>query len=104
MLVVREELKMKIWGNVPSVTGVYGSKGKIDKAAQVQETSSKMDELSISGTAKDYSVVMKALLQVPDVRQDKVNEISQRIESGNYSVNSTDIAEKIVSSLTPKDI
>ena len=66
MLVVREELKMKIWGNVPSVTGVYGSKGKIDKAAQVQETSSKMDELSISGTAKDYSVVMKALLQVPD--------------------------------------
>lgn len=104
MLVVREELKMKIWGNVPSVTGVYGSKGKIDKAAQVQETSSKRDELSISGTAKDYSVVMKALLQVPDVRQDKVNEISQRIESGNYSVNSTDIAEKIVSSLTPKDI
>lgn len=95
---------MKIWGNVPSVTGVYGSKGKIDKAAQVQETSSKRDELSISGTAKDYSVVMKALLQVPDVRQDKVNEISQRIESGNYSVNSTDIAEKIVSSLTPKDI
>ena len=38
----------------------------------------KRDELSISGAAKDYSVVMKALQQVPDVRQDKINEITQR--------------------------
>lgn len=95
---------MKIWGNVPSVTGVYGSKGKIDRTAQVQGAASKRDELSISGTAKDYSVVMKALQQVPDVRQDKIDEISKKIESGNYSVSSTDIADKIISSLISKEI
>ncbi|MGI6050153.1 MAG: flagellar biosynthesis anti-sigma factor FlgM [Acetivibrionales bacterium] len=95
---------MKIWGNVPSVTGVYGKNGKIGKTSKIQETSTKRDELSISGAAKDYSVVMKALQQVPDVRQDKINEITQRIESGNYSVSSTDIVDRMVSSLTKKDI
>lgn len=90
---------MKIWGNVPNVTGIYGSKGRVNNTTKVPETSYKRDELSISGTAKDFSIVMKALQQVPDVRQDKVEEISQKIENGTYSVKSTDIADKIVSSL-----
>lgn len=90
---------MKIWGNIPKVTGIYSSNGRVDNAANVKKLSSKKDELSISGTAKDYSVVMKALKQIPDVRQDKVDEISQKMESGNYFVDSHDIVDKIISSI-----
>lgn len=95
---------MKIWGNIPKVSGVYGNTGRIDKPTKVSEISSKKDELSISGTAKDFSVVMKALKAVPDIRQDKVNEILQSMESGNYSVKASDIADKIVSSLKVKEL
>jgi negative regulator of flagellin synthesis FlgM len=47
---------------------------------------------------------MKALRQIPDIRQDKVDEIAQKIERGQYSVKSSDVAGKIVESLQAKKI
>lgn len=95
---------MKIWGNIPKVSGVYGNSGKIDRPTKVGEVASKKDEFSISGTAKDFTSVMNALRNVPDIRQDKVDEIAQRIERGQYSVKATDVAGKIVESLQTKKI
>jgi negative regulator of flagellin synthesis FlgM len=95
---------MKIWGNIPKVSGVYGNTGKVGKPSKVGEISSKKDEFSISGTAKDFTNVMKALRQIPDIRQDKVDEIAQKIERGQYSVKSSDVAGKIVESLQAKKI
>lgn len=87
---------MKIWGNIPKVSGVYGNTNKIDKTSKVGEISSRKDELTISGTAKDFNVAMKALRGIPDVRQNKVNEISQKIERGEYSVSESEIADRIL--------
>ncbi|HHW23083.1 MAG TPA: flagellar biosynthesis anti-sigma factor FlgM [Clostridiaceae bacterium] len=95
---------MKIWGNIPKVSGVYGNSGKINRPSRVGEVSSKKDEFSISGTAKDFTNVMRILRQIPDIRQDRVNEIKQKIESGQYSVQASDVAEKIVESLEAKKI
>ncbi|MCX7774183.1 MAG: flagellar biosynthesis anti-sigma factor FlgM [Clostridia bacterium] len=95
---------MKIWGNVPNVSGVYGNTSKINKTTKVGEVASKKDELSISGAAKDFSVVMKALRQVPDVRMDKVNEIAQKMERGEYNVSAKDVAGKMVDSLTSRKL
>lgn len=101
---IREELTMKIWGNIPKVSGVYGNTGKFDKPVKVGEASSKKDELSISGTAKDFGIAMKKLRQIPDVRQDKINEIIQKMDCGNYSVKASDVAEKIVTSFNGSKI
>ncbi|HHY63740.1 MAG TPA: flagellar biosynthesis anti-sigma factor FlgM [Clostridiaceae bacterium] len=95
---------MKIWGEIPKVSGVYGNTGKISKPYRVGETSAKKDEFSISGTAKDFTNVMKALKQIPDVRQDKVDELRQKIERGQYSVKASDVAEKIVEALQTRKI
>lgn len=95
---------MKIWGNIPKVSGVYGNTSKIDKPSRVGEVSSKKDELTISGAAKDFNVVMKALRKVPDIRQDKVNDISQKMERGEYSVESSEVADKIVDALKNRKI
>ncbi len=95
---------MKIWGNIPKVSGVYGNTSKIEKLSKVGETASKKDELTISGTAHDFNVVMKALRQIPDVRQGKVNDISQKIERGEYSISSRDVAAKIVDTLSTDKI
>ena len=87
---------MKIWGDIPKVSGVYGSTGKIGKIYRVDETAPKKDELTISGTAQDFNVVMKALRQVPDVRKDRVDEIAQKMERGEYKVKASEIAEKMI--------
>ncbi len=95
---------MKIWGNIPKVSGVYGNTSKIDKLSRVSEVASKKDELTISGTAQDFNVVMKALRQVPDVRQEKVNDILQKMEHREYSVTSRDVAAKIVEAMKTEKI
>lgn len=95
---------MKIWGEVPRVPGIYNKNmktGKIDKAPQ---TASKKDVLSISDTAKDYQAVIRALKNVPDIRQDKINKLIGDYQSGNYDVRGKDIAEKIIKSIIDKKV
>ena len=57
---------------------------------------SQTDALSISSKAKDYQVARKALSDIPDVREDKVNDIKARIQNGTYEVSAEDFAQKLV--------
>jgi len=89
---------MKIWGEIPKISGIYDNvkkTNKIDKAA----AATKKDVLSISEQAKDYQTAIRAMRDVPDIRTEKVAAISEKYESGKYDVNGRDIAEKILKSL-----
>ena len=93
---------MKIWGEIPRILGVYDKNknvGKVDKSSGV---ASKKDVVSISNQAKDYQTIMKALRDIPDVRQDRVNELMQKFESGSYDVSGKDIADSIIKSVIDK--
>jgi negative regulator of flagellin synthesis FlgM len=54
------------------------------------------DQVVLSKTAQDFSQVMNALRNVPDIREDKVNEVLQRMESGKYNVNGKEIMDKLM--------
>lgn len=95
---------MRISGDGPKITPVYGGAKKIGQAYGVASVAPKKDELTISGAAKDFQTVMKALKDVPDVRQDKVSEIGSQMESGTYSVDSGDVSSKIIESLMSRRI
>ena len=95
---------MKIWGNVPGVTPVYNSKARVDNVSGTREVAGKKDELTISGQAKDFSLIMKALRNVPDVRETKVAELSGPVQDGTYKVASDHVADKIISSFSAKRI
>ena len=89
---------MKIWGDIPRISGIYDKQkntGRIEKGSGVF---SKKDVVSISGQAKDFQTVMKAVRNVPDIRADRVKELAEKFESGNYNVSGRDIAEKIIKS------
>ncbi len=93
---------MKITGDFFNVSKVYDSKkpvGKIDKTSSV---ASKKDVVSISSNAKDYQTVAKALREVPDIRQNKVDEFSEAYRSGGYDVNGREIIEKLGKSILDK--
>ncbi len=89
---------------------------RIDKLANIYETYNKQtvtkykatqkvdkkDEVALSGTAKDFQSVYKALSNIPDVRQDKVDALKEKIASGNYNVDAKEVAEKMLSSFDIK--
>ena len=102
---------MKILNNIPKILDTYNkNKNKISnkqKVLDLKDTKSKeisndnaiqKDAVSISSDAKYLNIALKALKNIPDVREDKVKELTEKIESGTYHIDSRKIAEKILNS------
>ena len=95
---------MKIWGEIPKVSGIYSKKKSVGKADIADKLSSKTDAVSISKEAKDIQTVMKALKNTPDIRSDLVDRLKEKYEVGEYEVKETDIADKILKSVMDKKV
>jgi len=65
---------------------------KIEKGKNAQH----IDKLEISEQARDFQAVLNAIKNIPDVRQDKIDELKDKIMSGNYNISAKDIIEKLV--------
>lgn len=55
------------------------------------------DQYHMSESGKSYQVAKKSVQEAPDVRAEKVAELKNRIDTGNYYVSSEAFAEKILS-------
>lgn len=64
----------------------------------------KKDRVEISQIGKDFQIAKQVVAQAPDIRQDKVNELKQRMASGTYNVSSEEVADKMVESYFNKSI
>lgn len=95
---------MRIPGDIPKISGLYDKQKNLNKIDKNSAVASKKDAVSISAQAKDFQTVLKALKDVPDIRQGKVNELSARYESGNYNIDGNDIAEKVINSVFDKKV
>lgn len=95
---------MKIWGEIPKVSGVYDKKRSVGKVEGENIVRSTKDLLSISTAGKDYQTVLNALKDTPDIRKDVVDKLKDRYEAGEYEVKETDIADKILKSVTDKEL
>lgn len=87
---------MRISGNVSGVSGIYTNDKKISKVENVNKLSLGRDDIKISNKAKDYSVAMNALKNIPDIRQDRVDEVAKKLANNEYEVSGDDIADKIL--------
>ena len=54
------------------------------------------DKIEISPEAKIQQAAMKALKQLPDIREDKVSDIKQQIKDGLYKPTADQIMEKML--------
>lgn len=59
--------------------------------------SEKKDKVNVSTRAKEFQIALKAAMSSPSVREDKVNDIKNKINNNSYNVSSEDIADKIIS-------
>lgn len=83
---------------VQSVLKAYGEQSKTAKNTKTEKQGAfqKKDEVVLSSEGKEFAQILQSVKNLPDIREDKVKEIAQRIDSGNYQVDSKDIAEKIM--------
>lgn len=72
------------------------SSNNINKSKKT-ERGSYGDRLELSRTGNDYSFAKQVMAQIPDIREDKVNDIKERMKSGTYNVSMEEVAEKIIS-------
>jgi len=54
------------------------------------------DKLLISSMGKDYNTARTALSSTPDIREDLIYSIKERIKNGTYEVSGEAFAEKIL--------
>lgn len=95
---------MKIQGEIPKVSKVYDSQKNINKTDKGNKITTQKDVVSISDQGRDFQMVMKALRDIPDIRQDKVEKLQKQIESGKYKVSGKDIADSVLRNITEKKI
>jgi len=83
---------------IQNIMKIYADQNKVTKSAKPQGSglAPKTDEVILSTQAQEFSQIYKALKAMPDVRNDKVKEFSDRIAQGDYSVEAKDVAEKMV--------
>lgn len=93
---------MRIPGDISKITGIYGSQKNTGRISKTGAIVSKKDVLSISNEAKDFQTVTRALKDVPDVRQNRVDELLDKFETGSYNVSGQDVAEKVLKSVFDK--
>lgn len=82
---------------IQNIMKIY-AENKPAKSGKLQGSSpaGKKDEVILSSQAQEIGQIYQALKAMPEVREDKIKEISDRIAQGNYSVEAKDVAEKMI--------
>ena len=82
--------------NVNKIDSTFGSYTNQTTAKRPQKPLAKTDQVSFSATAQDFNTAREALAKIPDIRTQRVKELSAQIEAGRYNISSQDIATKII--------
>lgn len=85
---------------ISSISQIYKTyEAKPVTANKKVASANKKDKLNVSDKAKEFQVALKAAMSAPTIREDKVNEIKDKINNNSYNVSAEDIADKIISYL-----
>ena len=85
-------MRIDAYNQIAQVYGVQQSA----KTQKTQGTSSVRDQVSISQAGRDYQIAKKAVSEASDIREDKVAQLKNMIDSGEYQVSADDFASKLL--------
>lgn len=83
---------------VQGIVKVYGEQNKLNKGIKQEKSDSaqSQDEVILSTNAQEFGQYLSSLQSMSGVRQDKVKDLSERIQSGTYEVDARAVAEKML--------
>lgn len=84
--------------NVQNIAKLYGEQTKVSKTGKTAANTpvQKQDEVILSSQAQGFGPLLQKLQNMPEVRQERVAELSESIASGEYQIAAKDIAEKLL--------
>ena len=77
------------------ITQLYSAQ-KTVKTQKTQGRSSVSDQVTISRAGYDYQIAKAAVSEASDIREDKVAQLKNMVDSGTYKVNPDDFASKLL--------
>jgi len=83
--------------SIGKITSVVIPKTRAADAPEL-DGSGAADRLDISGRAKEVAAGLRALKAAPEVRQDKVDSVAERLREGKLGISADDIASRIIGS------
>lgn len=95
MMISRAQINQILKVYKTSSVGKIGPSGRPDE----QPAGTGADVLHISVSPQDVSMVKSIIKALPDVREEKVREISRRLREGTYHVEPEEVAEKLLGRL-----
>lgn len=84
---------MKVY-NTSQIHAVY-QKQKMRKTDRVGHPTHQSLDIQISDQGKEFQFAIERLRQVPDVRREKVDEISKKVKDGTYKVDTLKLAQSM---------
>lgn len=81
-------------GGLTQVQQVYNAQKK--SGVQKKADKSFADQVQISSIGKDYQTAKAAVTNSPDVREELVASLKERIQNGTYEVSGGDFADKLI--------
>ena len=95
-------MRISAYNQVAQVYGKQSVKKSYNSGA-IGITSA-IDRVSLSATGRDMQVANAALSSVPDVREEKVQELKASIANGTYQVSAESFADKLMAAFDEKSI
>lgn len=89
-----EQVKQVLQGYVRQVEGKKAGKVKADnkKAGGLNPK----DSVTITARSKEAEKAKELFEKLPEVRSDLVNDLKEKVKSGDYKVTSKEVADKII--------
>jgi len=72
------------------------------KVRDNEKTIQGKDKIEISEKARDFQVAMQAFQKLPEIREEKIKEISNAIKNGTYRPTAKEVAEKMLERIKPR--
>lgn len=74
------------------------------KAQKTEDLKSKSDSVTITMRSEEARKAKEVYDKLPEIRQDLVDDLKERVKSGDYEVSSKEIADKIVHRMVVDEI
>ena len=69
---------------------------KSTRTSAVKNVNAPRDQVHISSAGKDFQIAKQAVANASDIREDKVAELKNKVDSGSYQVDAGDFACKLL--------
>lgn len=93
---------MKVLNNMQVNPVLKAYQKQIEKTEKTGPAVMARDKIEISDQARDFQTAMKAFKELPEVREEKLDEIRSQMEKGEYKPSSEAVVGKLMDMLKSK--